>query len=115
MAPTIERERTPHPRLAGGAMRAVLASRIPEPEVSVRCSACQSESPPGARFCDQCGSALSRTCPGCGQPAAPAAKFCAECGARLGGAIPSGTPTPAPQTTVPRDAERRPLTVLFCD
>jgi class 3 adenylate cyclase/tetratricopeptide (TPR) repeat protein len=45
-------------------------------------------------------------CPECHHQSPAAAKFCAECGSRL---------TATPRAALSRDAERRQLTVLFCD
>lgn len=48
-------------------------------------------------------------CPECRAAVAPGTKFCAECGHRLVPAAPTPTPTPTPS------AERRQLSVMFCD
>ncbi len=80
----------------------------------MRCPACQRENPPEDRFCGGCGSPLSRSCPSCNAPNPPDDAFCGKCGAQLESAVaePSHVePTPAQA----RDAERRQLTVLFCD
>jgi class 3 adenylate cyclase len=51
-------------------------------------------------------------CPSCGAEV-PAGRFCVECGHRLDG---SGQPAPDRTTPVPLpEAERRQLTVMFCD
>jgi class 3 adenylate cyclase/tetratricopeptide (TPR) repeat protein len=102
----------------------------------MRCAGCGSENPAGARFCIECGSPLRNRCPGCGVENLRRAKFCAACGAALSA---GGKPAPAqsgkgngvktpkraprpkarptstrPQVAAP-EAERRQLTVMFCD
>lgn len=49
--------------------------------------------------CTACGAVLPVTCPACEEIISPRAKFCSACGHQL----------------LARDAERRQLTVLFCD
>ena len=49
-------------------------------------------------------------CPSCGQPSAPGHAFCGFCGVRLGQQT-----EPTPPTPPEGEAERRQLTVLFCD
>jgi class 3 adenylate cyclase len=95
----------------------------------MRCPRCQGDNGDTAKFCEQCGSRLARTCQSCGHEVGPRANFCPECGTRL------TTPSPSPslsQTDRRREAqaapiepigaehgapeaERRQLTVLFCD
>jgi class 3 adenylate cyclase/predicted ATPase len=81
------------------------------------CTACDTDNPPGAKFCLECGAAFSRRCPGCGQALPPAAKFCLECGAKLGNPPPSSVRITAepPRQTPGNDVERRLLSVMFCD
>jgi class 3 adenylate cyclase/tetratricopeptide (TPR) repeat protein len=79
----------------------------------MRCTACGTENPGGARFCMGCGAALERRCPSCGAAAPPEARFCMSCGNSLeAGAAP--TP-PAPRPTEQPPEERRRVTVLFAD
>jgi class 3 adenylate cyclase len=102
----------------------------------MRCASCGSENPAGARFCIACGGPLQSRCPSCGGENLPQAKFCAACGTALSGGgkpapaqrgkgkggqtpkrvpRPKGRPTPTkPQVAAP-EAERRHLTVMFCD
>lgn len=75
----------------------------------VHCSGCGNENPPAAMFCTECGAALGIVCPSCKAPASAKAKFCAQCGAALARAQPENVSTPR------QEAERRQLTVLFCD
>jgi class 3 adenylate cyclase/predicted ATPase len=52
-------------------------------------------------------------CPSCDTPVEPSARFCSSCGTRL---EPSVSPPPRPPATRDRlRAERRQLTVMFCD
>jgi class 3 adenylate cyclase len=66
------------------------------------------------RFCAQCGVALPLSCPACGFENEPLAKFCGGCGKPIGEAA-----APAPVTVSPParsdSAERRQLTLMFCD
>jgi hypothetical protein len=70
-----------------------------------------------------CGTALAARCPNCGSENPPGAKFCIECGTAL-----SGRPAPAQPSTEPAGPaapahgmpeqlaeERRKATVLFAD
>src|SRR2546426_8141983 len=102
----------------------------------MQCPSCSFENPEGTKFCGECGQALTNRCPSCGVENPPLFKFCGECGAALGA---EGKPTPAKRHTrtgVPStkrgtrlspkplrarahpaspEAERRQLTVMFCD
>lgn len=91
----------------------------------MKCEACGKESPAGAKFCGECGAPLRLRCPSCATENLPKAKFCTECGdsmAAVTGAWPvmkieppaAATP-PVAQAPVPAEAERRQLTVMFCD
>ncbi len=84
------------------------------------CPACQAQIPDGSRFCPQCGAGQNLACAACGHDNAPASRFCAQCGAKLGEAAAAAAPAqPAPAKTAPSRAasaaERRQLTVMFCD
>jgi class 3 adenylate cyclase/predicted ATPase len=83
--------------------------------IPVECPSCHSEMPKGSRFCDRCGAALAGCCPSCGASTRPDARFCSNCGTSLmsdGGAKPA---TIAPPALSAAAAERRQLTVMFCD
>lgn len=55
-------------------------------------------------------------CPSCQAPVEPTARFCSSCGARLETAAAAPPPRrPPPPTTEELRAERRQLTVMFCD
>jgi class 3 adenylate cyclase/predicted ATPase len=94
----------------------------------MRCASCGFENEVGAQFCEECGTPLVRTCPSCGREVRPTAKFCSQCGTRLTsqasppafpqpGQPPAHPAVPAPQLTArgTSEAERRQLTVMFCD
>jgi class 3 adenylate cyclase/predicted ATPase len=88
----------------------------------MKCPSCSTDTTTGAKFCGQCGTALPRACPSCGHGNPPANRFCAECGANLVAQAQSAASQP-PQprqgpVAAPRPAqaaERRQITVLFCD
>src|SRR5262249_29917679 len=102
----------------------------------MRCASCEFENPEGLKFCEECGTQLLRVCPSCGQPVRPTAKFCGECGTTLHaagkpasakgrkpkgakisarGPRPQARPTPTRSQVAAPEAERRQLTVMFCD
>jgi class 3 adenylate cyclase/predicted ATPase len=80
----------------------------------MRCPSCMAENAATRRFCAQCGAPLPSLCPACGFENEPIAKFCGGCGKPIGEVA---APTPAEVSTAPRtdSAERRQLTVMFCD
>jgi len=49
----------------------------------VTCPSCGAANPPEARFCMQCGTALSLRCPACGTELPAGARFCFACGHQL--------------------------------
>src|SRR6516164_9274269 len=79
----------------------------------MRCPSCMAENAATRRFCAKCGSPLSLSCPACGFENEPTASFCGGCGKPVGEAAAPAPPAPPP----PRSdtAERRQLTVMFCD
>ena len=96
------------------------------------CTSCGTDNREGAKFCDVCGTPLPLSCPACGTANRPGAQFCNECGASLTGqqSVPRPMqevpipPTPTAQPTQVASpsvashtsaAERRQLTVMFCD
>ncbi|MGE0679480.1 MAG: adenylate/guanylate cyclase domain-containing protein [Candidatus Binatia bacterium] len=95
----------------------------------MRCASCGFENLEGLKFCEECGTKLIQICPSCGHEVRPTAKFCGECGVSLVPSAQSSTTSPQPPTPSPeplssrpqapgarRDAaERRQLTVMFCD
>lgn len=89
----------------------------------MRCKQCAFDNPQNMKFCGQCGQALICECPACQFENPASFRFCGNCSASLGvtekppAANPPPEPAP-PQQTLPRlhkEAERRQLTVLFCD
>ena len=79
----------------------------------MRCPSCLAENAGTRRFCAECGSPLPSQCSACGFENESAAKFCGGCGRSMGQA---GLPTPISVPAAPRtDAERRQLSVMFCD
>src|SRR5262245_46247005 len=46
----------------------------------MKCPQCRHDTPTGAKFCPECGTALPATCASCGHALPVAAKFCPECG-----------------------------------
>ena len=75
----------------------------------MQCSECRFDNPDDSRFCQSCGVPLSRRCESCGHGNVPDARFCGGCGAALDAVAPQPSEPAAPE------AERRQLTVLFCD
>src|SRR4030095_10786223 len=87
----------------------------------MECPRCQAENREGARFCRECGALFGTVCSSCGAKVQAGSKFCDNCGTPLAAA-----PRPGPErdedvvqimgtSKVPAEAERRQLTVLFCD
>ena len=87
----------------------------------MRCPSCKAEIPEGSKFCLECGAALSGRCPSCGNANPPSAKFCLECGYKLAPTAVDAVGSAAPDRATPQisqlagSAERRQLTVMFCD
>jgi len=105
----------------------------------MHCPKCQHENRQEAKFCEACGSKLELSCPSCGNQIRPGAAFCDNCGTALTekkenrGTGESGNRGKAekakqkrkrvtPSDSGPRtsdsgltSAERRQLTVMFCD
>src|SRR5215471_11129770 len=97
----------------------------------MKCPRCQAENREGARFCRECGALFGAVCSSCGAKVQAESKFCDGCGTPLAAA-----PRPEPEqahldraqaaaaegvvdiigpSKAPAEAERRQLTVLFCD
>ena len=77
----------------------------------MNCPSCTFTNHDGAGVCEKCGGSLDATCLHCGAANSVGSRFCAACGASLGA---SAAPTRA---DLARDAaaERRQLTIMFCD
>ncbi len=92
----------------------------------MQCPQCQHENNATAKFCEDCGARIIRTCPACDHEVSPRAKFCETCGTTLAASMLAPTSlqsqqqpaaqveSPQPEPPAP-DAERRQLTVMFCD
>ena len=79
----------------------------------MNCLTCSTENSPGHKFCGQCGSALPLVCGSCGFANDPKSRFCGGCGASLESTTPTVVPEAPKRKT--QAAERRHLTVMFCD
>jgi class 3 adenylate cyclase/predicted ATPase len=97
----------------------------------MKCPRCQAENREEARFCRECGALFTAVCSSCGAKTQAGSKFCDSCGAPLAPTpAPTSEPihlgraeaTPADDVTEigrssksPAEAQRRQLTVMFCD
>lgn len=85
----------------------------------MECPSCRADIPEESKFCDECGAALPGRSPSCGAAIRSGAKFCPACGKKLTAsncdpAATSAVPT-SPIVLARASAERRQLTVMFCD
>ena len=91
----------------------------------MKCPRCQHQNPLGARFCEECATALARTCSSCGAVLSATAKFCHICAHPVASA---GSKSHAPDSYTPKnlaekiltsraalEGERKQVTVLFAD
>ena len=79
------------------------------------CPSCGNANPDGKKFCGDCGAPLPMRCTGRGAENPPGKKFCGDCGAALMiGASTARAEVVSPAPPAP-SAERRQLTVMFCD
>ena len=78
----------------------------------MKCPKCQFDNPLEALFCMKCGVKLERKCSHCGTEFLEEAIFCIKCRKRL---VAEAVPADEPQEDVAPEAERRQLTVMFCD
>jgi class 3 adenylate cyclase/DNA-binding winged helix-turn-helix (wHTH) protein/tetratricopeptide (TPR) repeat protein len=98
----------------------------------IPCPQCQHQNGVTARFCGTCGTHLVRVCPSCGLAVSPHMLFCTACGTQLPQSLPGTSSAPSGSQGEPHaaqlgqggtsaagqgkpEAERRHLTVLFCD
>jgi class 3 adenylate cyclase len=86
----------------------------------MECPSCRADIPEESKFCDACGAALPGRCTSCGAAIRSGAKFCPACGKRLTASDrgPSAATSAAPTSHIVSggaSAERRQLTVMFCD
>ena len=81
-----------------------------------KCIKCQHENHPGSRFCNNCGTNLPITCQQCGTENNTDAKYCMICGTILSiSKSRVNIEVPEAQKKEKKEAERRQLTILFCD
>lgn len=73
------------------------------------CSKCGTSIPKGMKFCNECGTPVKNVCPNCNFENPSQSKFCGECGLSL------SDQTTKSISKEEREAERRQLTVMFCD
>lgn len=73
------------------------------------CSKCGANISDGIKFCNECGTPVKNVCPNCNFENPSQSKFCGECGSSL----PDQTTKSISKEE--REAERRQLTVMFCD
>ena len=80
----------------------------------MQCPHCSASIRPDSRFCSHCGCAV--VCPSCESAIEPRARFCSRCGKAVGAASVPSAPQPA-IASPPSDysAERRQISVMFCD
>lgn len=83
----------------------------------MKCETCGFENAASSRYCGQCGAEMSRVCAVCGTPNPPDHRFCGHCGSALERvALAEGAPERrAGERGASPVAERRHLTVMFCD
>ena len=93
----------------------------------MECPKCQFDNPQGTKFCNECGVSLQAHCAQCGFENLSRAKFCGQCGTSLTSQAPATSPTqtatqdhlaqvgPTSAKREAAEAERRQLTVMFCD
>lgn len=82
----------------------------------MHCEKCGFENPPGMRFCGHCASPLNLTCPSCGFNNPFDFEYCGQCATSLVKTQDTSNQSASPPNTPKQqDAERRQLTVLFCD
>src|SRR5215813_15416721 len=86
----------------------------------MHCASCGFTNPEGMKFCGQCAAPLNPRCPQCGFENPAGFAFCGQCASPLA-AQPAGKSTQAQAEAakesrpVASEAERRQLTVMFCD
>lgn len=77
----------------------------------MQCSKCGFCNPEGMKFCGSCAAELDRICPNCKSANPANFVFCGQCAHKL----PTLPFSPQPTRQKTEEAERRQLTVLFCD
>lgn len=81
------------------------------------CPHCKHDNPLRAKFCNNCGTSLQGLCATCGTQNPADSNFCMECGTKMNPQTPDLVVKESPKTEATGNqlAERRQLTVLFCD
>lgn len=79
-----------------------------------KCSNCDHYNPNQAKFCNDCGANLQGICPSCGVNNQSSTKFCMECGTKLT-LLKQEKVNKSEPLKIRREAQRRQLTVMFCD
>ena len=94
----------------------MLISRRQSRPLAITCRSCGATLSAESRFCSHCGAPQGTVCPACRHDNAPGSRFCSACGAKVASVPPSSqaAPTP-PRPAGAARAERRQLTVMFCD
>lgn len=83
----------------------------------MQCPRCQVSNEAGRKFCSACGQRLTIGCPECGFVNNPDDQFCGGCGTPLRPQALAGPAAPHSDRAIGHvtEAERRQLTVMFCD
>ena len=79
----------------------------------MNCIRCRTRIAEDSRFCPACGTKQELPCQACGASNFVGHRFCSGCGVEPWAAVGAGTDAAAPPRAAP--AERRSLTVVFCD
>lgn len=81
------------------------------------CPSCGIPNPIGKRFCGDCGASLPSCCAACGAENPWGKRYCRNCGAALSETrpAPDTAPSSQPSSEAVAHAERRQVTVMFCD
>lgn len=87
--------------------RHFLRGHIINSDPAMICSKCGFKNPKGMRFCGHCAAPPKQACPACSFINPPGFSYCGQCAGKLSGSSTS------PKSS--HKAERRQLTVLFCD
>ena len=78
------------------------------------CVSCGAANAGGKRYCGDCGAQLPIACSACGEFNPPGKRYCSDCGNPLREVLPHA-PEPVARLSLRPLAERRYLTVMFCD
>ncbi len=97
----------------------------------MKCVECGFENDEDAKYCENCGAAITHLCPHCNSPIKPGASFCKTCGtalpqeyskeegqkrlAVLRQSVPAGLKEKIRASSAKIEGERKPVTILFTD